>query len=252
MQSSDKQFIGKQHFHIKITDTKIQIFLAILAFVEKYQKKYTFSFEGNKSIQDRVIELYPEIKLSKINEKIITVEIDHKTPNTRIGNFNKPLIFPKTILNFQKKYKKNKILFIGLITKKRFIYILKSIYKIDKLQFLHLFKLIFTNTIETNTFVIINSSKGRDQNFKYWDENYYNLMSTYSYTLCPPGDYEWTYRYYESILLKCIPFGIGHNSKAYPYGIVTLDDYKYNISLNNNDQLENYISYKDAIKSLFI
>lgn len=118
------------------------------------------------------------------------LQIHHNTPITKIGDVTKPLIFPKTLIEFCQKdnlEKMGKIYFRGLITDKR-----KE--SISKLQ--------STNLLET---IIDSSMKGRQFPIKTFDEDYFNDMKKYKFIFCPDGDFVWSYRFFESVMCGGIP-----------------------------------------------
>jgi hypothetical protein len=118
------------------------------------------------------------------------LNIQHSTPTTKIGNTIKPLIFPKTLIEFcqiQTDDKVDKIYFKGLITEKR-----KN--SINKLQ--------SKNLLET---IIDSSMNGRQFPKKTFDEDYFNEMKKYNYVFCPDGDFVWSYRFFETVMCGGIP-----------------------------------------------
>jgi len=49
------------------------------------------------------------------------------------------------------------------------------------------------------------TDKGRKVNKSFLDTDYYQIMSSSNFTLCPKGDFKWTYRFYEAIMCMSIP-----------------------------------------------
>ena len=50
--------------------------------------------------------------------------------------------------------------------------------------------------------------KGKDiekENSYEFDENYYQTLCSSKFTLCPGGDFDWSYRFFESCMCKSIP-----------------------------------------------
>lgn len=205
-------------------DNKIQSFLAVLSYCEKHQKDYTFLITNKTELfLSRIKQLIPNLITSDVldNPKNIYVIIDHAKPLTNIDNHSKNLIFPKSILNFKKQKKIDKVLFIGLITPKRFFIILRFLWKLDKRDFIKSFILLIGfNELNGSSVHIINSKRGRQADNKYWDQSYYELLSNYKYCFCPPGDFKWTYRYYESLLLDVIPVVNDINCKSLKFGAI--------------------------------
>jgi hypothetical protein len=120
--------------------------------------------------------------LQEINV-VADVSIKHsENPITYIGNKSYTLIFPRFLLNHFSTQKEKDYVFIGLIKEKR-------------KQFLSAFP----------TAYIKNSKRGRNIQTKEYDIDYFNIMSNYKFTLCPNGDFVWTYRFFEAILCGSIP-----------------------------------------------
>jgi len=49
------------------------------------------------------------------------------------------------------------------------------------------------------------SNLGRQFPIKAWDDQYYDFLGLSEFTLCPAGDYIWTYRFFEAALCGSIP-----------------------------------------------
>lgn len=49
------------------------------------------------------------------------------------------------------------------------------------------------------------TEKGREIAKDYLDVAYYRTMCESKFTLCPAGDFKWTYRFFEAIICKSIP-----------------------------------------------
>jgi hypothetical protein len=135
----------------------------------------------------------------------LPIRIEHKeNPKTIIGDREFKLIFPKFMFNYANNNQKDiETLFCGLITDKR-------------KPFLNKFKA-----------EIINSNRGRDNQIKNLDKEYFNLMSRAKFVLCPDGDFVWTYRFFEAIIFKAIPI-IQNNCPLY-------EGYKF---YNEGDKME--------------
>jgi hypothetical protein len=154
------------------------------------------------------MNLIQEIRAKQVLEEEnlnLPIKIVHKeTPITIIGDKKFNLIFPKFILNYRKQ-KDIETLFVGFKNKKR-------------TEFLNKFK----------NATIIYSNRGRNLNTKIKDEEYFNLIGRAKFVLCPNGDFIWTYRFFESILLGAIPIiqdysDLYKNYKFYKYG----DEFEY-------------------------
>ena len=156
------------------------------------------------------------------------VEIDHATPRTTVGTIARPLIFPHAIIDWcRSHWSSDRPLaysFCGLLTESRR----------DLLQ-TWLRRHGCDASISTSTFgrwletlkgaaqrssvsrglprfqtdlgvvAIGASNAGRAFPGKSWDEQYYRILLSSRYVLCPNGDYVWSYRFFEAILCGAIP-----------------------------------------------
>lgn len=114
---------------------------------------------------------------------------------TFINDKEYKLVFPKFIMDYNEE-KTIEMIFIGLLTQKR--------------------KVFLDNFKEA---IIISSDKGRKQETKEKDDEYFKLLSKSKFSICPNGDFVWTYRFFESILCKCLPI-VEEDCKLY-------EGYKY-------------------------
>ena len=112
----------------------------------------------------------------------LPIKIFHQSDaHTIIGDKQFKLIFPKFMLTYECE-KNIDQLFIGLVTTKR-------------KKFLNNFK----------DAIVINSMRGRLDEIKQKDEEYFRTMAKARFVLCPNGDFVWTYRFFEAIIFKAIP-----------------------------------------------
>jgi len=91
--------------------------------------------------------------------------------------------------------------------------------------------------------------KYREANINMFDSHYFDTMSKSKFCLCPAGDAEWSMRFYESLLCKCIPIVLSsdHTYRSFEeqqltYNYIVYDpdrvDYQYNIEdANSNYEL---------------
>jgi hypothetical protein len=118
------------------------------------------------------------------------VQINHSIPQTKFLNIEKPLIFPRSLIEFcgnLQTEKKEQIFFSGLITASRQE-------QINKLKSI------------TNTEIIINSNtNGRNFPVKSFDKKYFKELASSQFIFCPNGDFIWSYRFFESIMCGAIP-----------------------------------------------
>lgn len=152
-----------------------------------FQTPFVPYYPKNMLIQERMFKIaLQELGIYDFSN----VEIDHKNCLNYFQNRKFKLIFPKYIVNRvfaldkNKKYKYN---FIGKITKNREW--VKN-YERDSKNF------------------VTESLKGRNKKHSFtppFDKNYFSILASSQFTLCPVGDFDWTYRFFEAILCCSIP-----------------------------------------------
>jgi hypothetical protein len=153
-------------------------------------------FFNTKTIKklEPLLKKYPDnVKIGshRVFENISNIlTINHFKPEIIFKDIQKPLIFPKSLINYCEVNCNEKIpgvFFSGLLTTKRKL-VIDSLSK------------------KTNLPLIIkNSNKGREFPQKSYDINYFNEMLKYKFILTPNGDFIWTYRFFESIMCGAIP-----------------------------------------------
>lgn len=161
------------------------------------------------------------------------LKIDHSFPHTSIKSIRRLLIFPHSICShLRQKWpseRKMKFSFCGQISVER-EEVLKSwikktgyfkkvnLHNNEKLISRILKKLPFVkNFSKLNKYgetYIWSSSRGRNYPYKAWDSSYYNILLNSKFTLCPSGDFTWSYRFFESILCGAIPI-VEEDCEAY-------------------------------------
>lgn len=119
-------------------------------------------------------------RYGKINDKLIT--INHETAECGYNGVKYGIIFPQlfidkiNLLDFNKKFEYN---FIGIKTDNR-----KWVEGFNVASFIN-----FTNN-------------GRIIPKNYFDGEYYGVLCNSKFTLCPRGDFNWTYRFLEAIMCR--------------------------------------------------
>lgn len=152
--------------------------------------------------------------------------VNHEIPETNIFGISKPIIFPKSIVDYLhsnwKEIRLNKFSFAGLITNKRqsliqqwmdknlddLNYTLEfenSVFKSVLNKITKYLRIPLTNETRYGDLLVWNSTRGRVFPGKSWDEAYYQTLLNSKFVLCPNGDYIWSYRFFESILCGAIP-----------------------------------------------
>ena len=111
----------------------------------------------------------------------LPIEVIHaEDPITIVGDRKFKLLFPKFLLEYGEN-KTGGIVFIGKITPSREEF----------------FKGIQATVIE--------SLRGRDKVIKVMDDWYFEFIGKAHFVLCPDGDFTWTYRFFEAVMVKAIP-----------------------------------------------
>ncbi|WP_421919706.1 hypothetical protein [Marinifilum sp.] len=206
---------------LKFDDDRIQCFLAGLSFVEANQSNSIFIVDSEngwfyKEIENIIkfkTEYIAGVDEDKISEKVL-IKIDHKSPSTNIvGKFKAPLIYPKYIQNTYFKSVEDKLdqlYFRGLLTKDRLWDCLRCFIVIS--DFKAVIKLVISVLRRKREFIIQTSkvyfcftARGRNKDFKFLDDEYFEEMRRFKLIYCPKGVYVWTYRFFEAIQLGSIP-----------------------------------------------
>jgi hypothetical protein len=206
---------------LKFDDDRIQCFLAGLGFVEANQSNSIFILDSENRWFFKEIENLIRFRTEDItvadenkNSETVLININHKNPSTNIqGKFKAPLIYPKYI---QKKYfksdedKLDQLYFRGLLTKDRLWDCLRCFVVLN--DFKAVLKLIISVLKRKREFIVQTSkvyfcftARGRNKDFKFIDNEYFEEMRRFRLIYCPKGVYVWTYRFFEAIQLGSIP-----------------------------------------------
>ena len=146
--------------------------------------------DQEKALFDYLSGFFPNLSYSMGNgaRELPEVEIIHALPQTRIGTIVRPLIFPRAVIReFRRQWSPERSLtyyFCGFVMRERE-------------EFLALASRLSP--------VIQYSMAGRTMPIKAWDPEYVTSMCNSRFALCPPGDCDWTYRFFESALSGAIP-----------------------------------------------
>ena len=119
------------------------------------------------------------------------VHLDHATPLTAVGSIERHLIFPHAIATRCRSLWRDRdidVFFAGQATPVREA----AIRRWAELSGGDLSHVHF-------------SSRGRVWPAKAWDQDYYSTLGRSAFTLCPDGDFIWTYRFFEAALCGSIP-----------------------------------------------
>lgn len=137
------------------------------------------------------------------------IRIDHKRALCFNGKDKYNVIFPKRYVDGAARLSKEKIYkycFIGKYTPFR----------------------KWTKAYKSDDSYIKFTDSGRQHSKGFFDRDYYQIMCNSEFTLCPKGDYLWTYRFYEAIICSSIPIveedGIEPSMSGFAYFIHSKDN----------------------------
>ena len=153
-----------------------------------------------------------QIEASGIDVRSI-ISIDHAKPETCIYDINKPLIYPMSICTHLRQQwpdpsnRSYEYSFMGLMTPSRQHVVYKWINE--------------NNDVNS---CIMASDAGRKFPVKSWHAQYYDMLLNSKFTLCPSGDFIWTYRFFEAILCGSIPIVQTHTACYDGFRYFTLND----------------------------
>jgi len=181
--------------------------------------------------------------LNELNIRKSDTHIDHENAKCINDGIEYSVIFPLSFLKIIKDLQTKKELdyaFIGLKTPER--------EWVESYSKRARSKIIFSNN-------------GRSLPKQSFDKNYYELLKTSKFSLCPRGDFNWTYRFIESIFCKAIPIvdkdfhhPIMDEFQYFDYR--TVDEHvfsnqmveaNYLIALKNNTLLSRYIDFSKPL-----
>ncbi len=194
--------------------------------------------------------------------------IDHSKPSTYVSGISSELIFPEWFFDEFDVNKEDIVTFEGLVTRQRIKYLVKLLgYGAvrEKLS-LFIYKMsrhygsFFISRLLSKANVRVNFSyNGRKKEFKLYDKSYFLNLRQSKYVICPPGNFVWTYRFFETMMSKSIPI-INHEDeyiKKYGFITKTFDEIKYlsdvdykNITQSNFCIVKEIISKKRFLASL--
>ena len=149
----------------------------------------------------------------------LDASVSHREPTTRIGELTRPLVFPhaivETLFSMWPTERRPGVLFVGLMTdaRRRFVseWAGRHEVQVDELVGPSEGGLVarvdqaWEQDANPNRLIACESRRGRDFPVKAWDEDYYRLMASARYVLCPSGDFVWTYRFFEAALCGAVP-----------------------------------------------
>ena len=151
------------------------------------------------------------------------VTIDHETPSTALGAVVRPLIFPRAIVDHCRTLwpaaRPHRYSFAGLLTDSRRALLegwmagsadgaaglaaKTSFGGFVRRQLIRWRGADRQRRIGDVT--VWSSERGRRFPTKAWDEEYFQLLADSEHVLCPSGDYQWSYRFFEACLCGAVP-----------------------------------------------
>jgi hypothetical protein len=151
------------------------------------------------------------------------VTIDHKTPSTAVGTVVRPLIFPRAIVDHCRTLwpatRAHRYSFAGLLTDARRALLegwmatrsggpARLAAKTRFGDFLRRQLIGWWGADRQRRIgdvTLWSSERGRRFPTKAWDEEYFQMLADSEHVLCPSGDYQWSYRFFEACLCGAIP-----------------------------------------------
>jgi hypothetical protein len=152
------------------------------------------------------------------------VAIDHETPMTCVGRIRRPLIFPHYIFAYLRQrwpqVRRHRVTFAGLMTDARIGALNDWLSRYDATRRpLPRIGVVsrFANKVRSRLnldserrfargdALFQSSNRGRRFPEKSWDSGYFDLLLNSQFTLCPSGDYVWSYRFIEAAMCGSIP-----------------------------------------------
>jgi hypothetical protein len=84
------------------------------------------------------------------------------------------------------------------------------------------------------------SNRGRKFPIKSWDDPYFHLLADSEFVLCPAGDFDWSYRFFESMLCGAIPIAEVGCSVYNGFKYYTFSDLAGNLAWSEEFAIHNY------------
>lgn len=150
------------------------------------------------------------------------VTLVHETPTTAVGRLERPLIFPRAIVDHCRTLwpssRAYRYSFAGLLTDQRRALLAgwlarrgTGAHGLDEAGAADLLRrqLMRWRGYEPprrfGDLTVWSSERGRRFPMKAWDRGYFQLLAQSEYVLCPSGDYHWSYRFFEAALCGAMP-----------------------------------------------
>jgi hypothetical protein len=151
------------------------------------------------------------------------VTIDHKTPSTAVGAVVRPLIFPRAIIDHCRTLwpaaRAHRYSFAGLLTDNRRALLEGWMAERSDGTAGLAAKTSFGDFVRRQLIrwrgadrqrhigdlTLWSSERGRRFPTKAWDDEYFQMLADSEHVLCPSGDYQWSYRFFEACLCGAVP-----------------------------------------------
>jgi len=252
---------------LNVTLDKIQAIRLIGAVLES---DFDFDFPPEARIVLEHLSKHFNIKYSIASTNLPVIEdifIKHEEqPMCRIGSLERPLVYPEEMLSKCKaKWNDQRVIkfsFTGLVTPKRKKCLdewisshfpeenidtnkIRTSQSGNRGKLSKIFQFLRNRNSNRITFENIGlhlfiSSQGRQFPIKVWDEEYYDTLAASQFTLCPDGDFTWTYRFWEAMICGTIPI-VENTCSLY-------EDFEY---FSMQDPIENLVYSREMAERNF-
>ena len=169
------------------------------------------------------------------------VTIDHQTPSTAVGAVVRPLIFPRAIVDHCRTLwpasRAHRYSFAGLLTDNRRALLegwmagradggSALAAKTNFGDFVRRQLIRWTGADRQRRIgdvTVWSSERGRRFPTKAWDSEYFQMLADSEHVLCPSGDYQWSYRFFEACLCGAVPIVEGASAlyEGFRYRLMT-------------------------------
>lgn len=263
-------WIDKHHYSDVVIDAtsldfrihEIRLLAALMeaGFGAKLSKQQVASFKHNPRYSAETFDG---------NFTELNIKINHQAPEVSLNNIRAPAIFPKWLIETNIPNKRIRYNFVGIQNRERVEEILR-LYSSNKSLFWHILSLlkipltwrqnsfsikvlnILTKQIANDDDYIIWSSGGRTLKNKLFDVDYFENLSASRFTICPAGDFPWSYRLIESVLHDAIPVYNHTDDVANKYKLKSLKTqeapHEYDkdlVQYNKNQLLTKVVKYEE-------
>jgi hypothetical protein len=159
----------------------------------------------------------------------LIVEVDHKQPAVVIGSLRRPLLFPQTAFELYRRSWEPRGLFASFAgnpsrVRKRVL----NRWKRSQHR--------ATQRVISVTW----TEKGRRWPVKAWDPSYVSELGRSQFALCPAGDFQWTYRFFEAAAAGAIPIVETDHALYQGFHYVSMKEAVADLDWSTTEAEENY------------